>query len=75
MAHNMPHVPIFASKDFQGRSKGGKYGDVIEEIDWSVGKVVEAVEQQGIREKTLIIFTSDNGPWTMFGPGGERRDL
>ena len=70
MAHNMPHVPIFASKDFQGRSEGGKYGDVIEEIDWSVGKVVEALEQQGIRENTLIIFTSDNGPWTMFGPHG-----
>ena len=70
MAHNMPHVPIFASEAFQGQSDGGKYGDVIEEIDWSVGKVVEALEQQGIREKTLIIFTSDNGPWTMFGPHG-----
>ena len=66
----MAHFPLFASKDFQGLSKGGKYGDVIEEIDWSVGKVVEAVEQQGFREKTLNIFTSDNGPWTMFGPCG-----
>ena len=70
MAHNMPHVPIFASRAFQRQSDGGKYGDVIEEIDWSVGRVVEALEHQGIRENTLIVFTSDNGPWTMFGPHG-----
>lgn len=70
MAHNMPHVPIFASAAFQGRSDGGAYGDVIEEIDWSVGQVVEALEREKLRENTLIIFTSDNGPWIMFGPHG-----
>jgi arylsulfatase A len=68
LAHNMPHTPIFASKAFQGRSAGGRYGDVIEEIDWSVGEVMKALKETGIDEKTLVIFTSDNGPWTMFGP-------
>ncbi len=67
LAHNMPHVPIFASEAFQGRSEGGVYGDVVEEIDWSVGEVREAVEAAGIAENTLIIFSSDNGPWTVFG--------
>lgn len=66
----MPHVPIFASQAFQGKSDGGNYGDVIEEIDWSVGQVVEALEREKIRENTLIVFTSDNGPWVMFGPHG-----
>lgn len=68
LAHNMPHVPIFPSKDFSGISKGGIYGDVIEEIDWSVGEIMNTVKESGIDEKTLIIFTSDNGPWTVFGP-------
>jgi arylsulfatase A-like enzyme len=66
LAHNMPHAPVFASKAFQGKSKGGVYGDVIEEIDWSVGQVMAAVKDAGVDKKTLIIFTSDNGPWTMF---------
>ncbi len=70
LAHNMPHAPVFASPEFQGKSAGGRYGDVIEEIDWSVGQVLEAVKQAGIDEKTLIVFTSDNGPWSMFGPHG-----
>ena len=70
LAHNMPHAPVFASERFQGRSEGGRYGDVIEEVDWSVGQVVKAIEDAGIKEKTLIVFTSDNGPWTMFGPHG-----
>jgi len=70
LAHNMPHAPIFAAPEFQGKSQGGRYGDVIEEIDWSVGQVMEALEQNGITEETLVIFTSDNGPWTMFGPHG-----
>ncbi len=70
LAHNMPHAPIFASPKFQGRSAGGRYGDVIEEIDWSVGQVMEAVKKADLDEKTLIVFTSDNGPWTMFGPHG-----
>ena len=70
LAHNMPHAPVFASKAFQGRSKGGRYGDTIEEIDWSVGQVMEAIKDAKVEEKTLIVFTSDNGPWTMFGPHG-----
>ena len=70
LAHNMPHAPVFASGEFQGRSRGGRYGDVIEEVDWSVGQVMKAVKDAGIVEETLIVFTSDNGPWTMFGPHG-----
>ena len=70
LAHNMPHAPVFASPKFQGKSKGGRFGDVIEEIDWSVGQVLEAIKDAGIDEKTLVVFTSDNGPWSMFGPHG-----
>ena len=70
LAHNMPHAPVFASKAFQGRSKGGRYGDTIEEIDWSVGQVMKAIKDAKVEEKTLIVFTSDNGPWSMFGPHG-----
>ncbi len=70
LSHNMPHVPVFASEAFQGKSGAGVYGDVVEEIDWSVGRVVEALRENGIENDTLIIFTSDNGPWEMFGPHG-----
>jgi arylsulfatase A-like enzyme len=68
LAHNMPHAPVFASPKFQGKSKGGRFGDVVEEIDWSVGQVMRAIKDRGIEKNTLVIFTSDNGPWTMFGP-------
>ncbi|MFT4692193.1 MAG: sulfatase family protein [Verrucomicrobiia bacterium] len=70
LAHNMPHAPIFASQRFQGRSEGGRFGDVVEEIDWSVGQVMKALKDSGIERETLVVFTSDNGPWTMFGPHG-----
>ena len=70
LAHNMPHAPIFASAEFEGKSEGGRYGDVIEEIDWSVGQVIDAIEDAGISNDTLFVFTSDNGPWTVFGPHG-----
>ncbi len=70
LAHNMPHAPVFASKAFQGKSDGGRYGDVIEEIDWSVGQVMKTIKDAGIDNKTLVVFTSDNGPWSMFGPHG-----
>ena len=70
LAHNMPHAPVFASEKFQGTSQGGRYGDVIEEIDWSVGQVLQALKKANIDEQTLVVFTSDNGPWTMFGPHG-----
>ena len=63
LAHSMPHVPIYASPDFDGRSGHGLYTDVIEEIDWSVGEVLKKLEQHGVLNSTLVIFSSDNGPW------------
>lgn len=65
--HIMPHVPIFASKMFQGRSPHGLYADVVEELDASVGEIVAAIDQAGIRDQTLIIFSSDNGPFLSYG--------
>ena len=59
----MPHTPLFRSEEFAGRSLGGRYGDVVEEIDASVGAVREALARAGVLENTLIVFTSDNGPW------------
>ena len=56
MAHNMPHAPVFASKMFQGKSAAGRYGDVIEEIDWSVGEVLRALAEAEIDRKTLVVF-------------------
>ena len=70
LAHNMPHAPIFASPEFQGKSEGGRFGDVVEEIDWSVGQVMKAIENSGVESNTLVVFTSDNGPWSVFGPHG-----
>jgi len=67
LAHSMPHVPISVSFKFKGKSKQGLYGDVMMEIDWSVGQVVEALKKEGLEKSTLIIFTSDNGPWLSFG--------
>ena len=63
LAHNMPHVPIGASEKFRGKSEGGLYGDVIEELDWSMGEVLKTLKEEGLEENTLIIFVSDNGPW------------
>jgi arylsulfatase len=67
VAHSMPHVPIAASEKFRGKSKGGLYGDVMEEIDWSVGEILKTLEEQKLADNTLLIFTSDNGPWLLFG--------
>ncbi|MGZ8940387.1 MAG: sulfatase family protein, partial [Limisphaerales bacterium] len=67
LAHSMPHVPLYASEDFRGKSRAGLYGDVIEEIDWSVGEVMRALEEHALAENTLVIFTSDNGPWLSYG--------
>lgn len=67
LPHVMPHVPIFASAGFRGRSAGGLYGDVVEELDWSVGQILEALQRHGLDERTLVLFTSDNGPWTSYG--------
>jgi arylsulfatase A len=63
LAHTMPHVPLFASEEFEGRSRRGLYGDVIEELDWSCGEVLRTVRELGIENNTLVFFTSDNGPW------------
>src|SRR5665647_660761 len=65
--HSMPHVPIAASDKFKGKSEQGVYGDVLMEIDWSVGQVMETLEKNGLSDNTLIIFVSDNGPWLNFG--------
>lgn len=78
LAHSMPHTPLFASEEFFGESDAGLYGDVIEEIDWSVGRVIAALEEQGIDDNTLVVFTSDNGPWLIMrqygGSAGLLRD-
>jgi arylsulfatase A-like enzyme/dienelactone hydrolase len=67
LAHSMPHVPIFASREFQGRTGRGLYADVIAELDWSVGEVLGVLERYGLDRNTLVIFTSDNGPWLSYG--------
>jgi arylsulfatase len=70
LPHVMPHVPIFASQEFKGRSGRGLYGDVVEEIDWSVGQIMETIGRLGLNERTLVIFTSDNGPFLSYGNHG-----
>lgn len=65
--HPQPHVPLFVSEKFKGKSKRGLYGDVIMEIDWSVGQIIEALKSNGLEENTIVIFTSDNGPWLSYG--------
>jgi arylsulfatase A len=70
LAHSLPHVPLFVSQDFQGKSKRGLYGDVVEEIDWSVGEILEALKKEGLDKNTYVIFTSDNGPWALFNEHG-----
>lgn len=70
LAHSMPHVPLFRSDAFAGRSERGRYGDVIEEIDWSVGEVLTVLQEEGLSERTLVFFTSDNGPWLVFDTHG-----
>ena len=65
--HTMPHVPLGVSSKFRGKSGRGLYGDVIEEIDWSVGQILAALDRHGLNERTLVIFASDNGPWLSYG--------
>lgn len=67
VAHPQPHVPLFVSDKFKGKSERGLYGDVIMEIDWSVGEILKTLKQEGIDENTMVIFTSDNGPWLAYG--------
>lgn len=70
LAHNLPHVPLFVSDDFTDVSRRGLYGDVIEEIDWSVGQILDTLRNEGLAEDTLVVFTSDNGPWLSFNQQG-----
>ena len=63
LPHSMPHIPIFASDMFEGKSTRGLYGDVIEELDWSMGQILEVLRDEKLDFKTLVVFTSDNGPW------------
>ncbi len=72
MAHTSPHVPLHASPEFRGTSEAGLYGDCVEEIDWSVGQVLDALDRRGMAEDTLVFFTSDNGPWFQGSAGGLR---
>jgi len=76
LPHSFPHVPLFASDRFRGKSPRGLYGDVVEELDWSVGEVLNALRAAGIATNTLVVFSSDNGPWrTMREAGGSAGPL
>ncbi len=67
LSHPQPHIPIAASQQFRGKSGIGLYGDVVMEIDWSVGEITRTLKENGLEENTIVIFTSDNGPWLNFG--------
>ena len=70
LPHPMPHVPLHVSDKFQGKTEQGLYGDVISEIDWSVGQILDALKRNDLEENTLVIFMSDNGPWLSYGDHG-----
>jgi len=65
--HSMPHVPLYVSEAFDGKSGQGLYADVLLELDWSVQQLNQAIKEQGLEDNTIIIFTSDNGPWSAYG--------
>ncbi len=67
LAHPMPHVPLYVSDKFKGKSEQGLYGDVMMEIDWGVGEIIKVLEDTGLIDNTMVIFTSDNGPWINYG--------
>ena len=67
LTHPMPHVPLYVSDKFKGKSEQGLYGDVMMEIDWGVGEIIRSLEETGLIENTIVIFTSDNGPWINYG--------
>jgi arylsulfatase A len=76
LANPMPHTPLFVSPEFEGKSAGGLYGDVIEEIDFNTGRVLDALKANGVEDNTLVIFSSDNGPWLLKGDhGGSAKPL
>jgi len=70
LAHNLPHVPLFASPEYRGRSLRGLYGDAVEEIDAGVGRILDTLRELGLERRTLVVFTSDNGPWLSFDEHG-----
>lgn len=70
LAHNLPHVPLFASNEFLDKSKRGLYGDVVQEIDYGVGQIMKTLEDTGLDKNTLVVFTSDNGPWLVYNDHG-----
>jgi len=70
LAHNLPHIPLARSPEFAGHSAAGIYGDVVEEIDASTGRILDALAAAGLDRRTLVVFTSDNGPWLPFGAHG-----
>ena len=72
MSHTAPHIPLVPSPAFAGASRAGAYGDVVQELDWSVGQLLDAVQRNNLTDNTLIIFTSDNGPFPEGGTGGLR---
>ncbi len=74
LPHTMPHVPLFVSEPFSGSAKYGLYGDVVQELDWSVGQVLAAIAEADLDYRTLVIFTSDNGPWLSMGAHGGKAD-
>ena len=75
LAYSLPHIPLFRSAEFKNVSLAGIYGDVIEEIDWSVGQILKTLKEEGIDENTVVIFTSDNGPWLTFKTHGGNAGL
>nr|WKN35407.1 sulfatase [Tunicatimonas sp. TK19036] len=70
LAHNLPHIPLFVSEEFEDTSKRGLYGDVVEEIDHGVGQILDMLEEEELAENTIVVFTSDNGPWLSFKEHG-----
>lgn len=72
LAHAMPHEPMHASDSFRGQSRAGLYGDTVSEVDWSVGQVLDTLQELGLADRTLVMFSSDNGPWWQGNPGPAR---
>ena len=70
LAHTFPHVPLFASEEFRGRSRAGIYGDTVEELDWSVGRILDVLRELKLDQETFVFFSSDNGPWLIMGQQG-----
>ena len=75
LAHTMPHVKLAVSEEFKGKSAGGLYGDAVEEIDWNVGRLMQALKDEGLDDNTYVIYTSDNGPWYFGRSGGHKKQM